>query len=47
MLELLKDKVMLGFIILVLVAIYFDAVNTKRLEEEVQQEEHIQYIINN
>ena len=51
MLELLKDKVMLSFIILVLVAVlvavYFDAVNTKRLEEEAQQEEYIQYIINN
>ncbi len=45
MMELLKDKVMLSFIILVLIAVYFDALNHKRLEEQQEKEIH-QVIIN-
>lgn len=33
MLDLLKNKAMLSFIIFILVAVYFDSVNIKKLEE--------------
>ncbi len=44
MLDLLKNKTLISFMILVLIAIYFDAVNTKKIEESktndnIQQED--------
>ncbi|MDD2181254.1 MAG: hypothetical protein PHW32_02670 [Bacilli bacterium] len=47
MLDLLKNKVMLSFIILLLVAVYFDSVNTKRLEDTNDSVEKNQITINN
>ena len=47
MLDLLKNKVMLSFIILVLVAVYFDSVNTKRLEDIDKDVKKSQITINN
>lgn len=47
MLDLLKNKVMLSFIILVLVAVYFDSVNVKKMEEVDKQLEKTQVTINN
>ena len=44
MIDLLKNKTLICFMLLVLIAVYFDAVNTKRLEESkandnIQQQE--------
>ena len=47
MLDLLKNKVMLSFIIFVLVAVYFDSVNVKRLEEMDNKVEKTHISINN
>ncbi len=47
MLDLLRNKVMLSFIILVLVAVYFDSVNVKRLEEIDNNVEKTHISINN
>ncbi|NLM63027.1 MAG: hypothetical protein GX190_01755 [Mollicutes bacterium] len=47
MLDLLKNKVMLSFMILVLVAVYFDSVNIKKMEEMDDKSEKTEIIINN
>ncbi len=47
MLDLLKNKMMLSFIIFVLAVIYLDSANTKRLEEMDKSVEKNQIPINN
>ncbi len=47
MLDLLKNKVMISFIVFVLVVVYLDSANTKRLEEMDKVVEKSQVTINN
>lgn len=46
MIELLKNKVMFSFIVLILVVVYIDSVNTKKLEEIDNQEPKDQLTLN-
>ncbi|MFA5603326.1 MAG: hypothetical protein WDA12_00510 [Bacilli bacterium] len=47
MLDLLRNKAMLSFIIFILVAVYFDSVNIKKLEEANNIDTRNEITINN